>query len=440
MSRVFLNKQFSNYLGENRAINDNVAEFTQQAPSPTPSVTPSTTPTGTPTPTPTITPTNTVTPTTTQTNTPTPTSTLTPTPTPSQYKMIVGTGFDYPAHALYISGTTMWVGGQFNFYKGVIIERLGKLDTNGGYDLTFNPGVSNGNVYVIEPAGDGTMFISGDFTFAGGTSTGRFSRHNMLTGAQVSGYNGTNANSTVSSVAVLPGGDVVIGGAFTQYNGVSRGRVARILNGNTLDTTIFAGAGFNSSINKIIVNAAGNYVIGGAFTTYNGVTKNRIVEINSSTGNDTGIFGTGFSGNVLDIQQDSAGNYWIVASGNYQGSGNNVFKISSTGTFIASVATSFPAAPLNIFLDEANNCFYTYNAAQSYFKKFNFTTLVEDTAFSTNHGSFIGIALTGSVQQCIGLTNQNKVMLVGGFSGVFNTQFNHIVRLNSDGTNNSVIS
>ena len=90
MSRVFHRKKFSNYLGEQRAIDDIVVSFIPDgpAPSPTPSPT-SVTPTPTPTPsiTPTITPTVTITPTNTSTppvtSTPTPsiTSTVTPSPT-----------------------------------------------------------------------------------------------------------------------------------------------------------------------------------------------------------------------------------------------------------------------------------------------------------------------------------------------------------------------
>jgi hypothetical protein len=99
MSKVFLRKQFSNYLGENRALDDIIVRYIADiSPSPTPTPlpitptptpTPSITPTSTLTPTPSITPTNTGTPTQTPTNTQTPsitpsitpTKTTTPTPT-----------------------------------------------------------------------------------------------------------------------------------------------------------------------------------------------------------------------------------------------------------------------------------------------------------------------------------------------------------------------
>jgi hypothetical protein len=81
MSKVFLRKQFSNYLGEQRALDDIIVRFIPDG-----GVTPTPTPVPvTPTPTPSITPTNTNTPSITPTNTSTPTNTpsVTPTNTPS---------------------------------------------------------------------------------------------------------------------------------------------------------------------------------------------------------------------------------------------------------------------------------------------------------------------------------------------------------------------
>jgi len=85
MPQVFYRKRFSDYLGEQRAIDDIVISYTSLIP-PTPTGTPNVTPTPTSTPipvtpTPTQTPTNTLTATPTGTETPTPTLTQTPTST-----------------------------------------------------------------------------------------------------------------------------------------------------------------------------------------------------------------------------------------------------------------------------------------------------------------------------------------------------------------------
>jgi hypothetical protein len=87
MSKVFLRKQFSTYLGENRALDDIVVRFIPDGgitPTPTPvPPTPTPTPSITPTNTPSITPTNTSTPTNTPSITPTNTPSITPTRTPA---------------------------------------------------------------------------------------------------------------------------------------------------------------------------------------------------------------------------------------------------------------------------------------------------------------------------------------------------------------------
>jgi len=64
MGRIFRRKTFSTYLGENRALNDIITDYTViPSPTPTPSVTPTNTPNPTPTPTVTSTPAVTPTPT-----------------------------------------------------------------------------------------------------------------------------------------------------------------------------------------------------------------------------------------------------------------------------------------------------------------------------------------------------------------------------------------
>lgn len=80
MSKVFSRKQFSYYLGEQRALLDIITDYEAVIP-PTPTPTPTLTATPTPTPSATLTPTPTLTSTPTPTLTNTPTSTSTPTPT-----------------------------------------------------------------------------------------------------------------------------------------------------------------------------------------------------------------------------------------------------------------------------------------------------------------------------------------------------------------------
>jgi hypothetical protein len=99
MPQVFYRKKFSDYLGEQRAIDDIVVSYTSLIP-PTPTGTPNVTPTPTGTPiisvTTTPTPTNTSTPTNTLTPSPTPTTTLTSTPTQTSTPTVTPTNTNTP--------------------------------------------------------------------------------------------------------------------------------------------------------------------------------------------------------------------------------------------------------------------------------------------------------------------------------------------------------
>jgi hypothetical protein len=99
MGKVFLNKQFSNYLGENRAILDTVVSYvSDNIPSPTPSVTL----TVTPTPTPTASPAG---------------STPTPTPTPSSTPNIPSTDMLYRFDASSVSNLVLRNSGGIDYVE-----------------------------------------------------------------------------------------------------------------------------------------------------------------------------------------------------------------------------------------------------------------------------------------------------------------------------------
>jgi len=129
MSKIFYRKQFSNYLGENRAINDTIVQFIPN-PSPTPvPITPTPTPTNTTTPTPTPSITPSITPTITPTKTTTPTPTLTPTPTSSPTPAPV---FD-PDAAAYLSAVVSAGGAVTSPMSAATNNMFLALKSNGLY-------------------------------------------------------------------------------------------------------------------------------------------------------------------------------------------------------------------------------------------------------------------------------------------------------------------
>jgi hypothetical protein len=181
MPQVFYRKRFSDYLGEQRAIDD-IVQFFQPVPSstplpvtPTPTPTPSITPTNTLTPTPTntttptVTPTNTSTPTVTPTNTSTPTVTptvtptigLTPTQTPTNTLTPSPTGTNNPLcpQQFVISNST----NQANIANGTY-NRLTIKNPNISFNACYQTGLGGGSTIILGVAPDGKQYASFGFT------------------------------------------------------------------------------------------------------------------------------------------------------------------------------------------------------------------------------------------------------------------------------------
>lgn len=185
---------------------------------------------------------------------------------------------------------------------------------------------------------------------------------------RISGYTNmvtpTVSNAVINCVKVDASGKLYIGGNFTQYNGVSINRIARLNSNGTIDTT-FSGVttGFNADVRTIKFDASGNLYVGGDFTTYNGVTNNRIIKLNTDGTKDTSFDNiTGFTnGVVLDIQFDSTGALWVGGSFTlYKGiSTPYLIKLTTGGTIDTSYSTTnSPNTTVNTIAVDNNNDVY----------------------------------------------------------------------------------
>ena len=82
----------------------------------------------------------------------------------------------------------------------------------------------------------------------------------------------------------------------------------------SFDTSFNSGSvGFNAQSSTITKDNNNNLFVGGIFTTYNGVSANRIIKLDEDGNIDfTFNYGTGFNGQVLDIVYDSVNNLiWV---------------------------------------------------------------------------------------------------------------------------------
>jgi uncharacterized delta-60 repeat protein len=279
------------------------------------------------------------------------------------------------------------IGGEFTAYNGTPSNRIARLNSDGTLDATFSIGMgTNSTILTTAIQSDGKIIIGGFFTFYDVNSRNSITRLNSDGTLDATFNTGTGANSAIYTIAIQSDGKIIIGGAFSLYNGTARNRIARLNSNGTLDATFNPGTGPNSTIQTTSIQSDGKIIIGGQFTTYNGTTRNRIARLNSDGTLDVSFNpGTGANSTILTTAIKSDGKIIIAGAFNtYNGTGrNSIARLNSDGTLDA---TFNPGTG-------ANNTIQT-------------TTIQSD----------------------------GKIIIGGEFTDYNGTARNRIARLNSDGT------
>lgn len=231
----------------------------------------------------------------------------------------IGTGF-YVAGtndvSLFSDGKILVVGG-FVYFNGVAVNNIVKLNTDGTRDSSFNnicAGFSLTNAGQIRATAlqpDGKILVGGKFNAYNGITKSGLVRLNddgsldNTLGYTASTYDQFN-DQAINTIAVQPDGKILLGGDFTSVNGLTRNRIVRMNSNGTLDNTFSIGTGFNYTVNKIVLLPNGKILVGGNFDTYKGVSCSGIVRLNANGSLDTSFL-SGFVGNgggnihVMDV-------------------------------------------------------------------------------------------------------------------------------------------
>ncbi len=172
------------------------------------------------------------------------------------------------------------VGGAFQNIVGVKQPYLGRLNADGTLDRGF--GVTPALDDVVRSLAldaEGRILVGGDFKTVAGKARAGVA---MLStsGALDSSFDpGTGADASVRGVGVTLDGKVVVVGAFTNFAGVSLNRFARLNPNGSIDTSFENGSGANAIVHCLLLQPDTAFVIGGEFTEVNGVSRSRIARI-----------------------------------------------------------------------------------------------------------------------------------------------------------------
>ncbi len=188
-------------------------------------------------------------------------------------------------YSLLLSGTTLYVGGNFNTLATSTRHSLAAVSASTGAVTSFDPNVTGGFfAYVYDLVLDGTtLYVGGNFTAIGSSSRSHLAAVDTSTGLATSwDPNVTGmAYSTYINAIALSGSNIVIGGRFTGAGGESRSNVAAIDTSTGLATSWDPGT--DSTVQAVAVNSSTAY-IGGDFATAGGSSRARVAGIDLTTG------------------------------------------------------------------------------------------------------------------------------------------------------------
>ena len=301
-------------------------------------------------------------------------------------------------------------------------QPAGAVDRNWNPETSSNghPGADGGIVYAVAEQPNGQPVIAGSFTSYDQKPYNRIVR---LTsgGTQDTSFlvaPNSGANDFISALALQPDGRILIGGNFTAFNGNDRHRIARLNSDGSLDTTFNPGLGANGTVwsiallnrvaqqtnildsgrrstilTNVVVLTNAQIVIGGDFTSVNGIGMNGVAVLNMDGTVDTTFNpGIGPDGTVNAVAVDYLGRVII---------GGSFAQVS--GVISGGVARLNPDGSVD---STFNPGIATYNPITGY----------TDPVYA------------------LAVQPDGRILIAGGFSWLDLVSYNGIARLNLDGT------
>ncbi|MGY3087210.1 putative delta-60 repeat protein [Hymenobacter sp. UYAg731] len=229
--------------------------------------------------------------------------------------------------------------GAFNRVNGTTANYLTRLSPTGTIDAVFQQNLgTTSQVYRVSRQSNGQLLLVSysDIVTAGGITrngllrlnadgTGDFA-FNPGTGPEISGSSGA-----IDQALPLATGQVLIVGYFDHFNGATSNYITRLSSTGTVDATFNPGTGADNEIVTAVALPGGKFLIGGSFTSYNGVACNGIARLNADGSLDLSFVSPfAQADEVINIAVQADGR--ILIAGAFNQSGDALVRLLADGT------------------------------------------------------------------------------------------------------------
>lgn len=319
----------------------------------------------------------------------------------------------------------------------------------GSVDTTYNAAAGpDGFIYSLALQGDEQLLIGGDFTKVNGISRTRLARLTKQGLIDDTFQVGGGADDSIRSVVLQDDGRILIGGLFTNYDGTSRKRIARLNVNGTIDLTFEPGSAADNPVYGIAVqhDAAhyGKIMVAGAFTTFGGFNRPYVVRLDTNGVVDTTFStGTGPNGTVYALAIQSDGK--VIIGGDFTSVNLNtnypyLARLNANGSLDTTFSMATPLdAPVRAIALQTDgkilvggNFLNAGTTSRPYIVRLDNTGAL-DLGFDPGVGGNLPVL-------SLAMQPDGKILVGGDFLQFSGVTRSRITRLNSDGTPDSAIN
>jgi uncharacterized delta-60 repeat protein len=336
------------------------------------------------------------------------------------------------------------VGGGYSTPINGLKVGIIRLNSDGSTDYSFDAMekfVGTVRVKDIDLQPDGKIFLIGGFSAYDSVSRNGIVRINSDGSLDTSFNPGTGFNHYLESLVIQPDGKMLIVGAFTNYNGYTRNRIIRLNPDASVDLTFNVGTGFNSTTTAILLQPDSKIVVGGGFANYKNVTQKNLIRLLTNGDKDTTLdSGAGFIAfgslvSINDIKIDTSGNF--IVGGQFSKYNNidkiNCVRLSSNGSLDNTF--TFFTDPFKINSILIQNDQKIILGGDNYFARVNNNSSFDYTFdYGSGFNSSTGWPIENIIQP------DGKIIVGGRFSLYGLHDEIGLIRLNSDGTKDTTFN